>query len=101
MVTIEKAREWLRITGTANDDIIQGLLDAVPDYIEVTTGMDAEMQKSEPLADTVAKFLLSLWFDAQQSEAERLQRVTDNLLKTLTVRAQNKKKLVTVIKLED
>ena len=30
MVLIATAREWLRIDGTDNDVIIQGLLDAVP-----------------------------------------------------------------------
>ena len=101
MVDIDTAREWLRITETANDPIITGLLEAAPDYIHVTTGMDAERQKTEPLADTVTKFLLLLWFDAQQSEAERLQRVIDNLLKTLTARARETKKICTVINLDD
>lgn len=86
MVTLDKAREWLRIDGTDNDEIIQGLLDAVPSYIEVATGMTPPHQAIEPLADTVAKFLLTLWYNAEQSEAERLQRSIDNLLKALTVK---------------
>lgn len=90
VVTLDKAREWLRIDGTDNDLIIQGLIDAVPDYVEVTTGMTPEQQAVEPLADTVAKFLLLLWYNAEQSEAERLQRCIDNLLKALTVKAQSK-----------
>jgi len=88
MVTLEKAREWLRIDGTDNDEIIKGLMAAVPGYIEVTTGMTPKQQKCEALADTVAKFLLLLWYNAEQSEAERLQRVIDSLLKVLTVKAR-------------
>ena len=86
MVSLDVAREWLRIDGADNDEIIQGLLDAAPDYIEVATGMTPEQQQAEPLADTVAKFLLTLWYNAEQSEAERLQRCIDNLLKALAVK---------------
>ena len=90
MVSIETAREWLRIDGTDNDTIIEGLLSAAPDYIEVATGMSAEAQAVEPLADTVTKFLLTLWYNAEQAEAERLQRTIDGLLKALTVKARGK-----------
>ncbi len=88
MVNIDTAREWLRIDGADNDAIIQGLLDAVPTYIEVATGMSPDAQRQEPLADTVTKFLLTLWYNAEQAEAERLQRTIDNLLKALTVKAR-------------
>ena len=86
MITLDKVREWLRIDGTDNDEIIQGLIDAVPAYIEVATGMTPEQQAAEPLADTVGKFLLTLWYNAEQAEAERLQRCIDDLLKALTVK---------------
>jgi len=88
MAGIDKAREWLRIDGSDNDAIIQGLLDAVPDYIEIATGYPADQQDGEPLVETVTRFLLLLWYNAEQSEAERLQRVIDNLLKALTVKAR-------------
>ena len=39
MLTLDKAREWLRLDGTDNDEVIQGLLAAIPEYIEETTGM--------------------------------------------------------------
>lgn len=88
MVSLSTAREWLRIDGTDNDDIIQGLLSAAPHYIEVATGMTPEGQEEEPLADTVIKFLLTLWYNAEQAEADQLQRTIDNLLKALTVKAR-------------
>lgn len=89
MVSIETAREWLRIDSTDNDSIIEGLLLAAPEYIEIATGLSAADQSSIPLADTVTKFLLTLWYYAEQSETDRLQRTIDSLLKTLTVLARD------------
>ena len=86
MVTVDVAREWLRIDGNDNDQIIEGLLLAASSYIEVATGMKTEEQRQEPLADTVTKFLLTLWYNAEQSESDRLQRTIDNLLKALTLK---------------
>jgi hypothetical protein len=88
MVTLDQAREWLRLDGEDNDTIILGLLNAVPGYIELTTGMAPEQQDSEPLADTATKFLLTLWYNAEQSESEKLQRTIDALLKALTIKAR-------------
>ena len=88
MVSLATAREWLRIDGDDNDTVISGLLDAVPDYIEIATGLTPTAQAGEPLADTVTKFLLTLWYNAEQAEAERLQRTIDGLLKALTVKAR-------------
>lgn len=88
MVSLATAREWLRIDSTDNDAIISGLLAAVPDYIEIATGLTPTDQAIEPLADTVTKFLLTLWYNAEQAEAERLQRTIDGLLKALTVKAR-------------
>ncbi len=91
MIDINTAREWLRIDNTDNDEIIQGLLDAIPSYIQIATGLTWHRQKEEPLAKTAAKFLLTLWYNAEQSEAERLQKAIDNILKTLSLIAVTKK----------
>ena len=88
MLTLEKAREWLRIDGSDNDDIIDGLVHAAVDYIEITTGMSVAQQEEEPLAETAEKFLIQLWYNAEQSESEKLQRTIDGLLKALTVKAR-------------
>ena len=88
MMSLCKAREWLRIDHKDFDKIISALLQAVPGYIETATGMNEEAQRKEPLVDTVTKFLLILWFDAESSQAERLQRTIDNLLKAITVKAR-------------
>lgn len=86
MLTLEKARDVLRLDGDDNDDIIIPLLDTIPDYIEVTTGLTAEQQESEPLAETLSGFLLKLWYNAEQSDAGKLERVISNLQKTLTLK---------------
>ena len=88
MLTLDKAREWLRLDGTDNDTVILGLLAAIPEYIEETTGMTAAAQATDALAETAGKFLLTLWYHAEQSEAERLQRAIDGILKVLTIRAR-------------
>ena len=86
MLTLEKARDVLRLDGNDNDDIIIPLLDTIPDYIEVTTGLTAEQQESEPLAETLSGFSLKLWYHAEQSDAGKLERVISNLQKTLTLK---------------
>lgn len=84
MLTLEAARDCLRLDGTDNDSIIEPLLLAIPDYIELTTGMSAAQQDTEPLAETVSKFLLSLWYNPEQADTAKLERVIENLLKGLS-----------------
>lgn len=86
MLSLEQAREFLRIDGTDNDSIICALLEAIPGYIEVTTGMTALYQESEPLVNTVSRFILQLWYNAEQSDSEKLQRTIDSLLKAITLK---------------
>lgn len=88
VLNLEEAREHLRIDGTDNDEIILSLLEAIPDYIEVTTGMTPEQQETEPLARTASKFILQLWYNAEQTDSEKLQKTIDGLLKSLTVMAR-------------
>lgn len=84
MLTIETAREWLRLDNDANDAIITGLMESAREYIEVTTGLAYADQDDSTLAETVQKFLLTLWYDPQTAETDRLQRTIDNLLKAIT-----------------
>ena len=90
MLTIEQARAILRLDTADNDAIIEGLLSAIPDYIELTTGVTAEQQAGHPLADTAGKFILMLWYNAERADAEKLQRTIDSLLKTLALIAVRK-----------
>ncbi len=85
ILTIEEAREALRLDGADNDVIIVPLLEAIPPYIEITTGISAGEASSIPLAKTAAKFILQLWYNAEQAEADKLQRTIDSLLKSLSL----------------
>lgn len=84
MLTIETAREWLRLDNNDNDDVINGLMDSAVEYITLTTGLSRTDQANSTLAETAQKFLLTLWYDPQTAETDRLQRVIDNLLKAIT-----------------
>lgn len=85
ILTIDEARSCLRVSGVDNDVIITSLVEAIPSYLETTTGMLSDQQLVEPLAKTTAKFILQLWYDAVQTDADQLQRTIDVLLKALTV----------------
>ena len=88
MLTLEQAKEILRVDGTANDTIIQSLVASLPAYIETTTGMTPEQQYNETLCYTVGGFLLTLWYYSDQADDIKLQRTIDNLLKAISVRAR-------------
>lgn len=84
IISIEDARNALRIDGDYNDDIIKPLVEAIPDYLYLTTGHDWLDEPIQPLAQTTAKFILQLWFDPQTQDSERLKRTIDGLLVSLT-----------------
>ncbi len=84
IIDIHEARETLRVDGDDNDIIIQPLLESIPSYLEATTGRAWEDDKVHPLAQTVTKLILQLWFDPQDQDSERLKRTIDNLLVALT-----------------
>lgn len=88
MLSLEQARDVLRVDGGDNDNLIRSLLFAIPDYIEVTTGMNAAQQMNEPLIDTVSGFLLTLWYYSDNTDDTKLQRTIDNLLKCITIKAR-------------
>jgi hypothetical protein len=91
IIPIEEAREILRLDGDDNDDIIRPLLLVMPDYLKTTTGYKPNRNKYSHLAITTARFLLQLWYNPEGIEAERLQRVINNLLTALTVTVKKEK----------
>lgn len=83
-MTVNEAKEWLRIDNDDNDYIIESLLEATSEYIEQATGVVTEEgEEDRPLVKTIKKFLLSLWYDPTQSDPNKLQRTIDSLLKLL------------------
>lgn len=84
-MNLESAMRTLRLDEDPETElIISELLAAVPGYIESTTGMSTEEQKKCPLCNTVTGFLLRLWYYPEHADSEKLQRVADSLLKTIT-----------------
>ena len=90
MLSLQQARDILRVDGSDNDQLLNTLLSAIPDYIEVTTGMDTTRQLNEPLVDTVSGFLLTLWYYSDHTDDTKLQRTIDNLLKCITLKSRVK-----------
>lgn len=91
ILSIQEARDTLRIDGEDNDLIIIPLVESIPTYLETATGstwLDEQGNASDPLAKTAARFLLILWYNAEQADAERLKRTIDTLLISLSVKAQ-------------
>lgn len=90
MLTIDQALTVLRTeSSTGNIEIIDGLLAAIPSYIETTTGIENAATASViyPLVTTLEKFLLCLWYNPDGTDAVQLQVVVNNLLKTLKAMA--------------
>ncbi|WP_413475117.1 head-tail connector protein [Macrococcus psychrotolerans] len=84
ILTIEEARSILRVDDDYNDEIIKPLLQAIPEYLYLTTGRRWDYGEPVPLAKTTAGFILQLWFDPQTKDSERLKRTIESLIVSLT-----------------
>ena len=88
-MTASEAFNLLRLDGTGDDcQIVDSLLAAVPAYIENATGMAADVQANYPIVETCTGFLLRLWYYPEGADTDKLQRVIDSLLKSITLIAR-------------
>lgn len=87
-MTLQEAKDVLRVDINDNDDIITSLLAALPGYIELTTGLKEANQAAEPLVETVSGFILMLWYYSDHADDEKLNRTIDSLLKAITLKAR-------------
>lgn len=87
-MTLQEAKDILRVDVDYNDDIINSLLAALPGYIELTTGLTEANQAAEPLVKTVSGFILMLWYYSDHADDEKLNRTIDSLLKAITLKAR-------------
>lgn len=85
-MTIANALRWLRVDGDYNEPLVQALVDSLPGYIEVTTGMKPEQQAQEPLAETLSGFLLRLWYYGDHADVDKLQRTIKSLSAAVTMK---------------
>lgn len=91
LLTLQEARDALRIDGEDNDTIIQSLMGSLPDYLQMTTGSTWQDNTAAgyQLAKRCACFILQLWYDPSAQEAAQLQAVIDRMLGTLQVMVHN------------
>ena len=87
-MTLQEAKDVLRIDTNDNDDLITILISALPGYIEVTTGLKEANQAAEPLVKTVGGFILMLWYYSDHTDDIKLTRTIDSLLKAITLKAR-------------
>lgn len=88
-MTLTEACNVLHVDIGNNDDLIESLLEALPSYIEVATGLTEIQQEQEPLVATVSGFILTQWYYADHADDQALTRTIDSLLKALTIRARS------------
>ena len=88
-MTLVDAYDVLRVDPGENDDLISSLIDALPDYISVTTGLLPVNQSTEPLVETVSGFLLKLWYFGDHADDVALKRTIDCLLKAIAIKARD------------
>lgn len=88
-MTLTEACNVLHVDQGNNDALIQALITALPDYIEVATGLTAAQQAQEPLVDTVSGFILTQWYYADHADDQALTRTINSLLKALSIRARS------------
>lgn len=86
IITIEEARDTLRVDGSSNDAIITPLLEAIPAYLVTLVGGKVDITGADPLVKTLAKFVLQLWYNPDGTDSDRLQKVIDSLAKTIKAR---------------
>lgn len=86
ILTIEEARNTLRVDGESNDVIILPLIEAIPAYIETLVGSTVDVTGADPLVKTLAKFVLQLWYNPDGTDSVRLETVINSLAKTIKAR---------------
>lgn len=83
MLTLEKAKDFLRVDTDYQDALIQSLIDAAVAYIEDTTGMTAENQTS-PIVETLQAFLVANWYENRENGGDMAGSTTIlSLIKTV------------------
>jgi len=88
ILTLIEAKEILRIDDDYLDLQITALIQAIPPYLEVTTGKTWLDEPVNALARTTAQFVLMLWFEPYSDDKDKLKRTIDSLLIVLSAMAR-------------
>ena len=88
MMTLSDACNVLHVDQGDNDVLIESLIDALPGYIEMSTGYPATLQHQEPLVPVVEGLLLTQWYYADHADDQALTRSINALLKVITLKAK-------------
>lgn len=89
-MTLDQARDTLHVDADpSNDALIGALVDALPGYLETTTGLKEVDQEKEPLVKVVSGLLLTQWYYSDHADDQSLTRTINALLKALSVRARS------------
>lgn len=86
IISIDEAKDTLRIDNNYNDEIIESLIIAIPDYLEIHCGNRFENKniKGFELAKTLSKQLLKLWYFESDKHSDNLKRTIDSLTSSLS-----------------
>ena len=88
IITLDEALDVLHVDQGDNDTLIYSLIEALPGYIEMATGMSEEDQLNEPLVKVVSGFLLTQWYYSDHADDQSLTRTINSLLKAITPKAK-------------
>lgn len=87
ILTLEEAKLSLRVDFDDDDEVIKNLIDALPVYLENTTGSRWDKEPINPLVKTVSKYLLATWYDGESKE---YNLIIKNIITVLTPMARVK-----------
>lgn len=87
ILTLEEAKLKLRVDFEEDDELIEGLIESIPDYLETKTGSRWDKYPINPLVKTLAGYLICSMYDQNFKDYEK---PIDNLLMVLTSMAKGK-----------
>ena len=88
-MTLQEGLNILRIESGGNDAIVASLIEAIPSYIETTTGLAEEKQEEEPLVKVASQFILTLWYYGERVDEASINRTIEAILKAITAKVKN------------
>ena len=87
-MTLSEACNVLHVDEGNNDSLIYSLTEALPGYIEMSTGYPSNLQYQEPLVNVVEGLILTQWYYADHADDQALTRSINALLKVITLKAK-------------